>query len=81
MIELVSQALGERGVMDRDTLKTEVEAQLSATGRSRQGFALRFHEALKDEAFIETEQGFQLRTTAEPTDTSPRVSAMNSFDA
>lgn len=60
VIELIELVLRNKQPLTLTILKQEVEQRVTASGKSRMGFALRFKEALSDARFIETQAGFQL---------------------
>ena len=62
VVAAIEELLQERGVVEKDTLKAAAEEKMVAAGKSRQGFALRFEEAIKDERFVDSPSGYRLKT-------------------
>ncbi len=58
VIQGISDVLRNQGAVENDALRRSVEAQLAEMGKSRQGLALRFEEALKDPRFVNTPAGY-----------------------
>ena len=72
VIELVTSALQERGVLEKDALKEAVQNRLGEAGKSRQGFALRFKEALADSRFVESPAGYRITEESHVEEVSDR---------
>jgi poly-gamma-glutamate capsule biosynthesis protein CapA/YwtB (metallophosphatase superfamily) len=58
--EAAATVLCEHGAMEQDELKEKTETVVTGNGKSLQGFALRFREALKDSRFVDAPGGFRL---------------------
>lgn len=60
VVTLVLEVLSEQGLVGHDALRERVQAKVVELGRSRQGFSLRFAEALKDERITESADGYRM---------------------
>lgn len=60
VIKLIEVVLREKQPLSRAVLKQKVEQRLTASGKSRMGFVLRFKEALCEPRFCETQAGILL---------------------
>jgi hypothetical protein len=60
VIQVISDVLHSQEVVENVALRRSVEVQLGEMGKSRQGLALRFEEALKDPRFVNTPAGYRL---------------------
>ena len=65
IIAAISEVLHEQGVMETNALRELVEGRMANKGRSRQGFAGRFAEAIEDPRFVETPGGWRLNQDSE----------------
>lgn len=66
VIALMENAISECSSISESELKTLVEEQLSQSGYSRSGFALRWKEALSDERFRTAPDGVSLGRHTSP---------------
>ncbi len=57
---MIADVLQSQGTVEKEALRRSVEARLAERGKSRQGLALRFEEALKDPRFVSTPSGYRL---------------------
>lgn len=60
VIAAMESALADNRTLDTDALKAIVQEAVSDSGKSKQGFALRFAEAIKHERFVESAEGYRL---------------------
>lgn len=60
VIAAMETVLAQNSPIERDALKSIVQDAVAESGKSKQGFALRFAEAMKDQRFSETADGVQL---------------------
>lgn len=62
VVQAIEAQLSSGDVVEVDALKAAVSDDLLRAGKSRQGFALRFGEALKDKRFASGDDGVSLAT-------------------
>jgi hypothetical protein len=65
VIQAICDVLENQGVVKNEALRRSVETQLGQMGKSRQGLALRFEEALNDPRFVNTPAGYRLASDAQ----------------
>jgi hypothetical protein len=62
--ELVASVLSEKGVASEEELRELVEERVVELGYSRSGLALRLKEAIKDDRFVDSPDGYRLEGQA-----------------
>lgn len=60
VIRVVAEVLSDQGVVEKEALRTVVQEKLAEEGKTRQGFALRFEEALKEKKFVDSPGGYRM---------------------
>jgi hypothetical protein len=65
VIQVIADVLQSQGTVEKEALRQSVEARLAEKGKSRQGLALRFEEALKDHRFVDTPGGYRLASESQ----------------
>lgn len=63
--EAISSVLGEHAAASESELRELVESRLAGLGKSKQGFALRFKEALQSKSFVQSASGWQLKSNVD----------------
>ena len=60
VIEAIEELLSSGEAIAEEDLRAQVEERISASGKSRMGFSLRFKEAIQDKRFTREGEGFRL---------------------
>ncbi len=77
VVETAEAVLSEKGVLAEDKLKAFVEQLLVNGGYTKNGFALRFREALADERFVDSPAGYRLAVVDSPAANNSRPAAVS----
>jgi hypothetical protein len=75
VVSAIQDALQDETPMTADALKEAVQEKLQQEGKSMQGFALRFKEALADSRFVTSAAGYRLTNSFD----SPEAGEVDSY--